>query len=114
MFSFVTSCVKWIALCLWLVVGAVSFLAAQNLSRQLDAAKAEFATYKSQTQYACDEARRISRQTEADLQAYKGRLTDAHKLCDTAVESANKWRSKFEAICQQVQSLSVDVKAFTE
>ncbi len=117
MFSFVTSCVKWIALCLWLVVGAVSFLAAQNLNRQLDAAKAEVATYKAQAEYATDEARRVAevgRQLAAELQASGERLIDAQQLRDTAVESALKWRTKFEAICTQVQSLSVDVTAFTE
>lgn len=96
MFAFFSSCVKWFALCLWLVVGAVSFLAAQNLSRQVDAAKSEVVQYRGQ------------------LTAAQAELTASNRLRDEAVETAAKWRSKFEAICQQVQSLSVDVTAFAE
>lgn len=117
MFSFVTSCVKWLVLCFWLCAGTMSFLAAQNLNRQLDAAKAEVATYKAQAEYATDEARRVAevgRQMAVELQASGERLIEAQKLRDTALEAAAKWRSKFEAICAQVQSLSVDVTAFAE
>lgn len=94
--KFVTSCVKWIALCLWLVVGAVSFLAAQNLSRQVDAAQSEVVRYRGQ------------------LMAAQAELAATGRLRDEAIGSAAKWRSKFEAICAQVQSLSVDVTAFAE
>jgi hypothetical protein len=96
MFSFVSSCVKWAALCLWLVVGAVSFLAAQNLSRQVDAVQAEVVQYRGQ------------------LMAAQAELTASRQIRDDAVETAAKWRTKFEAICQQVQSLSVDVTAFVQ
>jgi hypothetical protein len=115
--KFVTSCVKWLVLCFWLCAGTISFLAAQNLSRQLESAKAEVANYKSQAEFAADEGRRVAevaRHMAEELKASGQRLVDAQELRDAAMETATKWRLKFEAICQQVQSLSVDATAFTE
>jgi preprotein translocase subunit SecF len=117
MFSFVTSCVKWIVLCFWLCVGTISFLAAQNLNRQIEHAKGEALHFKALADHANEEAHRLAEvgsQLADQLNAASARLIDAQKLRDSATESALKWRTKFEAICAQVQSLSVDVTAFTE
>lgn len=92
---FITSCIKWLVLCFWLCAGTISFLAAQNMNRQLDSAKSELATYKSQLDAA-----------QSEVTTFRDQLALSVVSEESMRTEAAKWRSKFETICRQVESLA--------